>query len=243
MHQLLNLVVLALASHARGLPDPIICEDTLDGLAALRLRRRAVPAGVRDARGGGDGQRRRDGHPVLPARLRAPGRRVAVAVGGGPGLLPTLRRAEPGHAGERGLVHVLVRRGVRGSGREHGVRAFAGVRELAFTQPPEWQSWYQTQTVLPRTGQGVIAPTPSPVITALPSSTPAPITSSTGESPLTQETQSTTSPVDAESVLGTGTDGQRIVSSTATGAASRLRLGYLLQLLSVVGYLAMVILI
>ncbi|KAI1398149.1 hypothetical protein F4819DRAFT_46188 [Hypoxylon fuscum] len=211
--------------------------------AAVRRCQRPVPAGVRGAAGGrhrrpAAGLRQRDGHPVLPAGLRdARGRRrVARHAGRGARVLPPLRRAQPGHARERGLVHVLVRAGLRRRRRGRGVRALAGVgrrgdgdaggcgfdvsacvtclsfpflptpndrmcvadcvcERAAFTQPPEWQSWYRTQTVLPKSGNAGVASTPSPTSTSSPTITVfsstvyASTTSSTGSQP-TQETNS-----------------------------------------------------
>ncbi|KAI0129248.1 hypothetical protein F4776DRAFT_161868 [Hypoxylon sp. NC0597] len=121
----------------------------------------------------------------------------------------------------------------------------ATVTYRPFTQPPEWQSWYLTQTVLPRTGingQGVAAPTPGPAITAPPSSTAASSVPS-GDGQVAQQTQPPTSVVDAESVVGTETQGQSNVSPTPTGAASRLSRVNLVQHLSVIGCLILVALI
>ncbi|KAI1214972.1 uncharacterized protein F4807DRAFT_15648 [Annulohypoxylon truncatum] len=118
------------------------------------------------------------------------------------------------------------------------------VTERPFTEPSEWSSWYLTQTVLSRSGvdgQAVTA-TPGPSVTATPSSTVASKTSATlspstsGEVP--QETSTLGSVVDVESAVDSASGGQSVVSTTTTGAGCMTMVS-LLPMLGVVGVMVL----
>ncbi|KAI2473791.1 hypothetical protein F4781DRAFT_427026 [Annulohypoxylon bovei var. microspora] len=90
------------------------------------------------------------------------------------------------------------------------------VIERPFTEPPEWASWYLTQTVISRTG--VVTASPGLSVTVAPSSTaaftaPFRVSSASGSEPV-QETQTSGSTADAESAVDTTTEGQSAVPAT-----------------------------
>ncbi|KAI0840167.1 hypothetical protein F5Y06DRAFT_294838 [Hypoxylon sp. FL0890] len=263
MYRYLALIVLPLVFHAQALPDPIICEDTLDGSPPFNsndvpcLLRCGVPIAVPTG-------------SLLPGSVNetdipycqlncvhtnASPSQSAVAPDCYQGCR-VMNQGTPENVGwcmywcvdgftdlvESTACVPSLEYGSLVTSTEGGVT----VTFRPFTQPPEWQSWYQTQTVLPKSGvsgQGVTAPSPSPTITAPPSSTTASAASSSGGSPSTQETQSPTSLGDAESVVSAGTQELSNSSPTTTGAASRLCQGNLLGYLGAVGCLIVVALI
>ncbi|KAI1391123.1 uncharacterized protein F4822DRAFT_395623 [Hypoxylon trugodes] len=99
-----------------------------------------------------------------------------------------------------------------------------------FSNPSQWQSWYQTQTVLPKSsGSAFVAtPTPGHTVTGPSSSSTTEYSAPFRASPGTQGSQTSALTTGSESVLSTVTGEQVVESSTvasttsATGAVSRL---------------------
>ncbi|OTA61171.1 hypothetical protein K449DRAFT_71115 [Hypoxylon sp. EC38] len=226
MYRHLKLIALALALPIQAIPDPIICEDTLDGSPPFNSNDVPCVLGC--------------GVPVaVPTGTLLPGSVNVTdipycqlncvhddATPSQSALAPdcyqscrVMNQATPENIGWCMYWCVdgyadLVESTACVLSLTYGswVTSTIGSRTVTFrpfTQPPEWQSWYLTQTVLPTTGlngQGVVAPTPSPAITTLSSAsfTPALGASSSGVSVVTQEAQLPTSLADAESVVSTG---------------------------------------
>ncbi|KAI1462231.1 hypothetical protein F4805DRAFT_409795 [Annulohypoxylon moriforme] len=115
------------------------------------------------------------------------------------------------------------------------------VSERPFTEPSEWASWYLTQTVLSRSGvngQAVTA-TPGPSVTTAPSSTAAlSTTSSFVGSEVAQQTSTLGSVANAESAVSSSSSEQSVVSTTTTGAGC-MTITSLLPILGVVGVVIM----
>ncbi|KAI1776146.1 hypothetical protein F4818DRAFT_371961 [Hypoxylon cercidicola] len=264
---LLTLLSISTHSALAAIPDPIICEDTLDG---------SPPFDSRD----------------VPCLLGC-GAPVAVATGSLPGSVndtdipycqldcvrgdatPAQSAAAPDCRRSCGAMNQGTPENIGWcmywcvAGYGDLVETTACVPSLAygaevtttdgswtvtyrpFTNPPAWQSWYQTQTVLPKstTVQGgvVTMPSPSPtptsttsLISSIPSTT-VPIRTESSRS--AQETPTRTSTgtglVGIESVLDAPTGGQSEVSPFPTGMGSRPSRGILLLALNIIGVLVL----
>ncbi|OTA92311.1 hypothetical protein M434DRAFT_31978 [Hypoxylon sp. CO27-5] len=220
MYRRLKLITLALALPAHAIPDPIICEDTLDGSPPFNSNDVPCLLGC--------------GVPVaVPTGTLLPG---SVNVTDIPycQLNCVHDDATPSQSAAAPDCYQSCRVRNQATPENIGwcmycwVTSTIGSRTVTFrpfTQPPEWQS--------------------CPAITAPPSasSTPALGASSSEGSLVTQEAQVPTSLADAESAVGTGTQGQSSVSPTPTGAGSRLSRMNLMRHLSAIGCLIMVVLI
>ncbi|XDG02099.1 hypothetical protein ABKA04_001714 [Annulohypoxylon sp. FPYF3050] len=113
------------------------------------------------------------------------------------------------------------------------------VTERPFTEPSEWASWYLTQTVLSKpsiTAQPATA-TDRPLITAAPETTAASVASPTG-SEVAQQISTPGSAVDADSAADSTSGGQNVVSATPTGSGC-MTIVSLLPMLGVVGVIVM----
>ncbi|KAI1106087.1 hypothetical protein F4804DRAFT_70898 [Jackrogersella minutella] len=285
MHQHATLLLLAASlTPVQAIPNPIICEDTLDGSPAFDVNK--VPC------------------------LLGCGSQVAVATGS---LLPgsvnlteipycelDCVHADASPAQSAAAPDCYDRCQVMNQGTPENVGwcmfwCVEGYTELVettacvpsleygalttttiggavvsfrpFTEPTEWQSWYLTQTVLPRTGVNdqVIAPTSGITVTIPASSGPTTVAatwtapfrpsaftqetqtsaSSTNEETQTsgsiadEETQTSVSIIDEESAMSTATRGESVTSPTPTGSAMCLSGGSMLQLLSIMVVLVM----
>ncbi|KAI6090812.1 hypothetical protein F4821DRAFT_227943 [Hypoxylon rubiginosum] len=119
-----------------------------------------------------------------------------------------------------------------------------------FTTPAAWQSWYKTQTVLPRstTVQGIVIT--APPATPTPTSTTTIVSTGTGteSNQSTQETLTSasttvvngTESIEAESAVDTATGDQSKLSPSATGMGSRPSRGILSLMLNIIGTLMLI---
>ncbi|KAL7625481.1 hypothetical protein AAE478_004701 [Parahypoxylon ruwenzoriense] len=237
-----------LLSYAQSLPDPIICEDTLDGRPPFESRH--VPC------------------------LLGCGVPVAVATGG---LLPGSVNGTDIPYCQLDCVHedatpsqsaaapdCYRRCGVRNQATPENigwcmywcVDGFADLVESTacvpslefgtlpvttvggvtltlrpFTHPSEWESWYLTQTVLPKSGSSGDVIT-SPPSTAVSSSSVQASTISVGDITPAQATQSSGLSVDVEPVSTTTAGEQSVPSPTTAGGVDHLLPRIWLQILS-----------
>ncbi|KAI1765589.1 hypothetical protein GGR53DRAFT_259455 [Hypoxylon sp. FL1150] len=116
-----------------------------------------------------------------------------------------------------------------------------------FTTPAAWQSWYQTQTVLPRstTVQGVVITTlpttPTPTLTTIiPTGTGTGSSQSVQDSLTSTLTGNGTGSVEAESTLSMVTGDQSKLSPSATGTRSRPSRGVLSLMLNIIGVVLLI---
>ncbi|KAI0379988.1 hypothetical protein F5Y04DRAFT_111908 [Hypomontagnella monticulosa] len=265
----LTLRLGASAQEHSSLPDPIICEDTLDGSPPFRANQVPCLIGC--------------GVPVaVPTGSLLPGSVNATDIpycqldcvrgaGGGErgGATPEQSAVAPECYGRCQVMN-------QGTPENQGwcmywcVAGFGDVVESTkcvpslvwgdyvtttdhgrtlsfrpFTQPTAWQSWYQTQTVLPVTptpgsgGQGTVpTATSNHPITAAPSSSGPSFSAPFRVSSEDPKTETSVSTADAEQAQSTGS-GEGVTSPTPTptppNAAGRLSTGVLLQVFSSVG--------
>ncbi|KAI8965630.1 hypothetical protein F5Y11DRAFT_275528 [Daldinia sp. FL1419] len=119
-------------------------------------------------------------------------------------------------------------------------------------QPPEWQSWYKTQTVIPYTGNVRLATpeTPSPTSSHLFSApyrvSPSVIPKSTSASSRSEQatptlTSGSGSTIQSAQSTGAEISGETVTSTTTPAAAGRLSQAAWLGILGVVGFWIVII--
>ncbi|KAF3068904.1 hypothetical protein GL218_08173 [Daldinia childiae] len=248
-----SLIAASALALAQKIPDPLICEDTLDGSPAFQAD--SIPCLLRcqDPLAAATGSLlpgsvnetaipycqldcvHRAASPAQSTRAPDCYRRCRVRNQGSPenagwcmywcvdGFGDVVEATACVPSLEFGAVSTVVE-----DGRTVTFR-------LAVSQGLEWRSWYETQTVMPITSSSSF--TYSAPYRASPAGSPQSTSTSSQGGQVTQTSTSASSTESAQSTgTGTETSGEAVASPTTTAAAGRLSQVGLLGVLGAVGF-------